>query len=145
MVAALLVRSQMRRGRDHLHKSAEAERSEAEGRGWECSGGKAATPDRGYTSQVIGGSGVYEQKVPVLSAVWKCRHSGRCAFWMLARLVRRHFVTALRLLIGIRTFAGAPAQPIGGGELGGEEVDLRPRGGGACGIIEAFGFVEDRL
>ena len=49
------------------------------------------------------------------------------------------------LLIGIRTFAGAPAKPVGGGELGGEEVDLRPRGGGAFGIIEAFGFVEDRL
>jgi hypothetical protein len=49
------------------------------------------------------------------------------------------------LLVGIRAFAGAPANPIGGGELRGEEVDLRPRGGGAFGITEAFGFVEDRL
>jgi hypothetical protein len=41
------------------------------------------------------------------------------------------------LLIGIRAFAGAPAQPVGGGEVGGEEVDLRPRGGGAFGITKS--------
>ena len=49
------------------------------------------------------------------------------------------------LLIGIRTFTGASANPIGGGKLGGEKVDLRPRSGSAGGIIEAFGFVEDSL
>ena len=65
-------------------------------RDWEGGRRAGGAPGRGYSSQVIGGSGVYEQKVPVLSAVCKCHHSGRCAFWMRARLVRRHLVTALR-------------------------------------------------
>jgi hypothetical protein len=40
-----------------------------------------------------------------------------------------------------RTAATLPS----GGEFGGEEVDLHPRSGSACGITEAVGFVEDRL